>query len=328
MEAAPFDAIGRVPGEHLGLSWTGVEEADLPDIRALLSDAETADDLPVHTAEECIRPMFLPTSAEHHAMVGRDSAGGVRAAGSVRLLRRAGVHTVAIVAAVSPSWRGRGIGRAVLAWQDAWGVQLLLGHPHARGRITTAIPARMTERRRLQTAAGFSSTARLEHYCKVLGDAPAVVHRHGEPDRAPKESELRPLQPQDLPALVAFRNELPADPDSVCAISFEELVRLADPAISWLVMRSGTLGGGLLAHRTTDRQGRAVAVIDELLLEPHDAALGTALISTAWRRMWEEGLAAAHLRLTPRAHAQWQAVLRGLACTPIDADFIYGIEVP
>lgn len=324
MNPQRFDAIGRVPGAHLGLCWSGVQESDLAEIAELVQSCELSDGVVVATSAARVRPTFLPTGEGHVAMVGRDSAGELRAAGSVRHLHEGGWDSVAIMASISPRWRGRGIGRAVLAWQDAWGIEMLRRTGRSGGMISAAIPSRMMDRRRLHAAAGFSSGARLEHYvhrlCDFgLGAAPAEL--------APPGWEIRPFTPADADELLALRGELPADRNAVRALSQAERIALADPAISRLAFRDGTLRGVLLAHPTVDREGRAVATIHDLLLVPPDDDVGAVLLASAWRKMCQEGLSAAHIRLTPHGSAQWAPVLTPMDCTLADVELVYSIEV-
>ena len=81
-----------------------------------------------------------------------------RAAAFVHAPRGDETHArVFIAASVDPSWRGRGIGRALLTWQDDRARQILATlDPDLPGRIAAYVDEDLEDRRRLYAAAGFS----------------------------------------------------------------------------------------------------------------------------------------------------------------------------
>lgn len=154
--------IASYPGTHLGLRWRPVVASDGPEIAALAREVEDYEDAFHRLTNADIADMM---EGEHgvdrvDAVVGVDSQGRVCAVASVRVLRGIPGEAVAqLKAMVHPDWRGRGLGRALLFWQEARARQLLVEEFGEDTEIPTQImnivDAHMTDRRRLYIAAGF-----------------------------------------------------------------------------------------------------------------------------------------------------------------------------
>jgi len=88
---------------------------------------------------------------------GFDRAGVLRAYAGVLLWPAGDVPTVVFYGAVDPAWNGRGLGRALLAWQEGRARQLLSGVPGSGpARLSAFVEEAAAERRRLYVAGGFS----------------------------------------------------------------------------------------------------------------------------------------------------------------------------
>ncbi|UFU01621.1 GNAT family N-acetyltransferase [Ruania suaedae] len=142
-----------VPGRHLGLRWRPLETADEDGVRMLLTRV-LAVDRGCHPAPAELSPRLLADGGcdlETDSLAGFDPGGVLRAVATVR---RTGA-VAHLAAELEPSWRGRGIGRALLRWQDA----------RARGlgaaRTEIVVDEQLIGRRRLCAAAGYAPVARL-----------------------------------------------------------------------------------------------------------------------------------------------------------------------
>ena len=151
-----------VPVPHVeGLTWRPLVVEDAPELFRLIAAVEEHDQHPYRTALEETEEIFegdwrdLPRDT----LVGLDADGEPRAYASVET--RPGDTTVVrafVQGAVHPLWRGRGVGRQVIAWSTARARQLLA----ASGK---ELPARIAGyaqdddelERRLFEAAGFTA---------------------------------------------------------------------------------------------------------------------------------------------------------------------------
>ena len=144
------------PGNHLGLRWRPLIGRDAPAVYALVD-----------------------------TIVGLDTKGNFCAVASVRVLR--GIHeaaTAIVSAYIHPHWRGRGVGRALLYWQDARARQMLVETFGAESdvpvSISNLVDAHMTDRRRLYIAAGFFAKRTYQvMYRDLAGGEVAPQARHG-----------------------------------------------------------------------------------------------------------------------------------------------------
>ncbi|MEE6274365.1 GNAT family N-acetyltransferase [Georgenia sp. MJ206] len=159
--AAPPEHVD-LPGTHLGLTWRPLTTQDAEEALALVRRGEAVDD-PIHpmAAEELADMLARPEHGiEADSLGGFDGDGQLRAAALVHAPPGDESHArVFVAASVDPQWRGRGIGRALLTWQDGRARQMLAQmDPSLPGRIAAYVDEHHTDRRRLYAAAGFGLT--------------------------------------------------------------------------------------------------------------------------------------------------------------------------
>lgn len=149
-----------LPPAHLELTWRALRVEDQAALHELMNVVEAADESPARTSAAEIAVLFSEPwrDMERDSLGGVDPDGVLRAfavvemrPGDTRTLRaflRGGVH---------PDWRGRGIGRAVLAWLEGRGRQKLAeSGKELPARLAVFVHEHARDNRRLYAAAGFS----------------------------------------------------------------------------------------------------------------------------------------------------------------------------
>ncbi|MGV8978699.1 MAG: GNAT family N-acetyltransferase [Cellulomonas sp.] len=130
----PIAVRAAAPGEPpwpdaaLGLAWRALDATDAPELAVLVAAIEAADTQPFRTSLDEVTEWFDGSWKDHalDTVAGWDTVGVMRAyaqvttaPGDVRVVR------AFLTGGVHPAWRGRGVGRALVAWMDARGRQLL-----------------------------------------------------------------------------------------------------------------------------------------------------------------------------------------------------------
>ncbi len=149
-----------LPPAHLELSWRPLHAGDATALHALMNAVEEADETPGRTSLALVEELFTEAwrDMQRDSLGGFDGDGVLRAfaivavrPGDLRTLRaflQGGVH---------PAWRGRGIGRAVLAWLEGRGRQKLVeSGKELPARLAVFVDEHARDNRRLYAAAGFS----------------------------------------------------------------------------------------------------------------------------------------------------------------------------
>lgn len=127
-ERAQAPAEVRVPSTATGLTWRPLTPSDTPALTRLVNDIEVADAEPFRTSDEEIAERFDGSGKD----IARDTLAGVDEDGELRawafVVQPPGDVSVVrtfLEGGVHPRWRGRGIGREVLAWEVDRARQLL-----------------------------------------------------------------------------------------------------------------------------------------------------------------------------------------------------------
>lgn len=186
------------PGAHLGLLFRPLIPSDAPAIYDLIRETQVVDNTFHRVSAAQIADMLQTDQGRDwvDTIVGLDRDRKICAVASVRVI--CGSHTRAdatLSAYTHPYWRGRGIGRAILYWQEGRARQMLV---EAYGEecpfpasISNFVDAHMTDRRRLYIAAGFYAKCTYQVMFRELlgGEMPSHLRRGGE-IRSWNEAEL------------------------------------------------------------------------------------------------------------------------------------------
>jgi len=151
--------VAEVPGPHHGLTWRHLGAGDSDAILDLVARCAVVDKPLAAPGPLQVADAFDPA----HTQV-RDSLGGFSSDGELQAMAvvylppgDTDILRAFITATIAPGWRGRGIGRALLDWQDARARQLLAQDGRdLPARIGAYVDEHLTDRRRLYVAAGFS----------------------------------------------------------------------------------------------------------------------------------------------------------------------------
>jgi len=204
--AAPVDVPQPEPA--LGLTWRALTVQDVPTLAALVAVVEAADAQPFRTSLDEVAEWFDGEWKDHEldTLAGFDAGGVLRAyaqvttaPGDVRVVR------AFLTGGVHPDWRGRGVGRALVAWTQARGRQLLAASgKDVPGRLCAYLEDSAPASRALFAAAGF---APMRYYSEMRRPLAEPLPAHAVPDGL----RLVPWTPDVDEAVRLAHNEAFAD---------------------------------------------------------------------------------------------------------------------
>ena len=328
------------PGGHLGLTWRAPTDDDVAGVVALLvQDARRRRPLRPPSLPELRHTLGTDAGpGRGDALVGVDAAGAVRAAAAVQAVPSVpGAPEDADVyglGSVDPEWRGRGVGRAVLAWQVARARQLadeLAGAAGGAARFVEAVDDQQVGRRRVHAAAGFSP-----------GRSILVLSRGVDPGGPPPDIalppppgvEVRAPRAGDAPALGLLQERLRAQrvgefvPRSD---RWEDLVAVAAPPLSAAAFDAdGAPVGLLLSTEPTTVPGGAGTCVAALTMGVAPQWRGRGVAHALLGRV-HDALAASgvstHLVEVDVASAV-RDPLRGAGYAVVGTRTVYGLDLP
>lgn len=171
----------EIPASHLGLHWRNPQIADGPALQKLVLKSEFADQVTRYTDSERLAQMTGAGMDKRylHSLVGIDDNKRVQAVGAVFIdPEEKEVARAELFAVTAKKWRGRGIGRALLAWQLAEARRMLVDiyGPDSTipAQISNVIEGKSIERRRLYMAAGFKRLGQLLQMSHDLQSLPEL----------------------------------------------------------------------------------------------------------------------------------------------------------
>ncbi|WP_223403957.1 GNAT family N-acetyltransferase [Occultella gossypii] len=315
------------PGAHLGLTWRALTAADV-DTAADLADRAEAVDRSLHPfTRGRIEDLLLSpgTEPEHDSLAGFDGAGVLRAAG---LLQVEPSHPrVMLWATLDPAWRGRGVGRALLGWQEGRAREILSAAPGRRGRIGVLVDEHLADRRRMCVAAGYAPTRTVHNLELPL----PVDQGSAAPGRAiaAEPAGLRivawyPSAGDGARAVhdVAFDTAAAQDPQT-----WSGLLRRLRPAWSFVALDGGDVVGFVISSHDPELGDGRVAYTDLLAVRPDraGAGIGRALLTTALHAYSADDMDVARLDVDARNPAR--DLYAGLGYRLRGSGVLYSIEL-
>lgn len=242
----PFRA--SIPGPHLGLSWRFSSASDLPALSRFVYFCENHDQVVRPTPPARLERLVEPNDYQD-AIVGQDARGDIAAFAAVTLINKDQLPARAeLFAVTSPTWRGRGIGRALLAWQDARARQLLVqvfgDVSDAPASILNVVDEKLQDRRRMYIAGGFSAKSTLLCLSRSLQELPAdFANATGQivPASSLEKSEL-------MKFVVSERTSLGATADQVRGWA-EQVSDRMDTDLSLALLEDGELKAVVLVTK-------------------------------------------------------------------------------
>ena len=331
--AAP--AAATLPGAHLGLSWRPLGPEDVDAAHRLAERCEDVD-----------QPMERTTRARVELLIGRrdgvtsDNLGGVDSAGELRAA--AFVHSppgdttmarVSLVASIDPAWRGRGLGRALLVWQDDRARQILAGLDQSlSGRIAAYVDEHLEDRRRLYAAAGFSPKRTFRTMRRALSE--------GAPDvfPIPEGLQIRAWSPEIDEAVRLAHNETFTDhwgSQPLTEKSWQEYVH-TDLEPSWSMVAVDERTGEVAGYALTSRQEHQWTALGhsegftELVgvRRPYrGAGLAKALLSAVHVALHRDGIQVAALDVDDENPSGAHRFYERMGYQPSGARIVYTIEI-
>ncbi|MDR1152531.1 MAG: hypothetical protein LBK72_08680, partial [Bifidobacteriaceae bacterium] len=171
----------ELPSPHLELEWRVLAPTDSGQLRSLIREADEAEGTVIDSVTDVVIDLVVRNDyANLDTVGGFDRAGILRAYAAVYLWPAGDIANVVFYGATDPTWAGRGIGRALLAWQEGRGRQLLARVPGAGpANLTAYIEETAADRRRLLVAAGFSP---MRTYLKMRRDLAAPIAEAALPE--------------------------------------------------------------------------------------------------------------------------------------------------
>lgn len=152
----PFGRKPKTLPTDNALSWRQLDADDLDALCDLYATVETHDDPPYRTSKEEIEVLFVPQFVSR-SVGGFDESGALRAFAHVRL-RLEDQSTAVCSGGVDPQWRGRGIGRRIVAWQESNARQMLAEAGPGKSVIISHVEPQMLDYQNLLADYGFTWT--------------------------------------------------------------------------------------------------------------------------------------------------------------------------
>jgi mycothiol synthase len=161
-DGAPAGVGTSVPDGFLDeLDWRPLRAADAPAVVRLLAAVERVDRTGEHLDEQDVNEEFDAPGfdLERHAIGGFGPDGELVCLGRVSVPRAVrDVDRVGLDGTVHPAWRGRGVGRQLLAWLEKRGeAEHRVRHPTMPGQLALSPYAHVTSHVRLAEQAGYTA---------------------------------------------------------------------------------------------------------------------------------------------------------------------------
>jgi mycothiol synthase len=235
-----------------GLTWRSLGRADIPALTRLFAAAEEVDRTGEHMDEQDVEEEFqaagFDPQRQSFGAVGPD--GELVCGGLVHLPRTVrDVDRVGLSGTVHPVYRGEGIGRQLLTWQEARGeARHRARHPAVPGQLMLCPYAHVTDHVRLAERSGYTA---VRWFNEMLRDLNEPVP---EPPPVPAGLRLVPFDPSLDDAVRRAHNEAfvqhwgSSERDQVGWAEWFTRARAFEPAVSFLVLDGDQVAAYLLSY--------------------------------------------------------------------------------
>ncbi len=296
--------MAELPALPDGLTARPLRSDDVAAVAALLAAAEHVDNTGEYPDAEDLAEWWSGWHVDHarDGIAVCDGSGlvvGFATAMAPRNFR--GNFRVYLEGRVRPDHRGRGVGRALLAWQLVRGREIHAERePEASGRLTVPVPGSMASLESLAKAAGLSAERWYRQMQRPLTDLPLPRPVPGVelvPFSWDRDDESRRAHNA---AFTEHHGSAERDPDSWRAMFTGQ--RAFRPELSVLAVQDGSVVGYVLAY-VYEADSRATGVREThfgqigVLPQVRSRGVASAVIAAALRRGAEEGCQRAGLEV-------------------------------
>jgi mycothiol synthase len=161
-----------------GLTARPISPDDVPALAALLAAAEEVDDTGIHESVEDLTGWWVNDLVDlerDSLLVSTPDGELVAFATAIAPPTFRDAFDVYLEGRVHPRWRGRGVGRALLAWQLARGTQVHAEqHPEVPARLSVGAFTSMPDLAALLRRAGLAEVRWFAHMSRPLTDLPEL----------------------------------------------------------------------------------------------------------------------------------------------------------
>lgn len=333
-ERAQAPVTVRVPSDASGLTWRPLAPSDIPSLTRLVNDIEVADAEPFRTSTEEVAERFEGSDKD----IAKDTLAGVDASGELRawafVVQPSGDVSVVrtfLEGGVHPQWRGRGIGRELLAWEVDRARQLLAATgKDVPGRIGAFASEQATATIALLQAAGLTPVRAYHEMRRPLDVAlPDASMPDGVRVESWSDARDEPARLAHNEAFASHWGSQPRTPES-----WQEGRAQFAPAWSLLAVdeASDEIAGYLVAGRYEqdwEVAGYSSGYVELLGVRPawRGRGIAPALLTAFMGRLRDEGIQFAELGVDTENRSGALGLYTGLGFEAFHGSKLYSIEL-
>jgi mycothiol synthase len=327
--------VPALPALPDGLTARPLRADDMAAVADLLAAAEPVDDTGENEDADDLAEFLVNERVD----LDRDTCGAftgagdlVAYAGTVDLGDHRDEYAVMVFGRVDPDRRGRGIGRALLAWQLARCTELHRErHPEMPGRFAVTVPAAMTSLERLVRHAGLVPVQYYVAMRRPLSGLPPVRAVQGVdlvPYESARDEELR------LAHNVAFVDHFgSAERDAYAWRTFFTGQRAFRPHLSRLALQDGAIAGYALVYEydaDTEATGVREAYFGQIGVLPaaRGRGLASAVVAASLHAAAVDGFGRAGLTVDSQNTTGALRLYEGLGFTLARRETVWASRVP
>lgn len=332
-ERADAPGVLELPSAHLGLTWRPLETGDAATVQALVATIETADGVSRRTTgAELERWLATPwLDLANDSLGGYDHTGELRAYGLVEI--RPGDETCVrafLNGGVHPEWRGGGLGRALVAWMEGRGRQMLAATGRSGpARLAAYVDELARDYRQLYTAAGFSPIRWFTDMRRDLAESLPTAAEPSGVHLVPWTVELD--EAARLAHNVAFRDHWGSQPHTV--ESWHDWVHGPHHEPEWSLLAVDD-AGGVAGYLASERHGTEVQGYDSgftsvlgVVPQWRHKGLATSLLVRAMRLYRDAGMPYATLDVDAENPSGAHTLYAHLGYEPTHSWVLYSVEI-